>query len=200
MQVELEQKLAAKSQEMQSTINELIQSIADISSGAGGASDLSDLTQAAAQSGNDAINKAIESIDLINKSSTQIAKIVGVIGELASQTNLLAFNAAIEAVRAGEQGVGFSVVAEEVRKLAEHSARAATEISDLIEESAARVTSGTDRSHDAQRAFEEIVKSVEKTARSIDQITQAATAQRGISAKVIGIVRDMVTSTDQAAA
>lgn len=199
-QVELEQKISTKSQEMQAIVAQLTQSIAAISSGASGASELADLTQHAAQHGSEAIDKAIESIELINKSSAQISKIVGVISELASQTNLLAFNAAIEAVRAGEQGVGFSVVAEEVRKLAERSATAAKEISDLIDESSARVANGTDRSQNARQAFEQIVKSVEKTVRSIDQIAQSAIVQEDVSMKVVGMIEDLASSTLASAA
>jgi methyl-accepting chemotaxis protein len=199
-QVELEQKISTKSKEMEAKVAELSGTIKDITSGASGAAQLSVVTQGAARQGSDAINNAIEAIDLISRSSKQISKIVGVIGELASQTNLLAFNAAIEAVRAGEQGVGFSVVAEEVRKLAEHSAKAATEITDLIEESSARVAIGTDRSHSARKAFEEIVGSVEKTAASIDQIAASAAEQEGVSRKVVGIIEEMIASTGAAAA
>ena len=200
MQVELEQKVTAKSQAMQAKITELGESIRAITAGATGAADLAAATQHAARDGSDAINNAIEAIDLISRSSKQIAKIVSVIGELASQTNLLAFNAAIEAVRAGEQGVGFSVVAEEVRKLAEHSAKAATEITDLIEESSARVTAGTDRSHSARQAFEEIARSVQQTAASIHQIAASAAVQESVSLQVADIIGDMVSSTRAAAA
>ncbi|WP_445192421.1 methyl-accepting chemotaxis protein [Sphingomonas sp. Tas61C01] len=200
MQVELEQKVTAKSQEMQAKITELADSIRAITTGASGAAELAAATQHAARDGSDAINNAIEAIDLISKSSKQIAKIVTVIGELASQTNLLAFNAAIEAVRAGEQGVGFSVVAEEVRKLAEHSAKAATEITDLIEESSARVAAGTDRSHSARNAFEEIARSVQDTAASIHQISESAAVQEGVSIQVSDIIADMVSSTHAVAA
>lgn len=200
MQVELEQKVKAKSQEMQAKITELAEYIRAITTGAIGAADLAAATQHAARDGNDAINHTIEAIDLISKSSKQIAKTVTVIGELASQTNLLAFNAAIEAVRAGEQGVGFSVVAEEVRKLAEHSAKAATEITDLIEESSARVAAGTDRSHSARQAFEEIARSVQDTAASIHQISESAAMQEGVSVEVSDIIADMVSSTHAVAA
>ena len=194
-QVELEHKIAVKSQEMQGMVAQLTKAITTISEGAHGASALAEETESAATQGSAAINNAIESIELISRSSNQIAKIVGVIGELASQTNLLAFNAAIEAARAGEHGVGFSVVAEEVRKLAERSAEAATEISRLIEESSERVSHGTERSQSARGAFEGIVKSVEKTARSITQIADSANTQEDLTFKVVGMIGELASST-----
>ncbi|MDV3456033.1 PAS domain-containing methyl-accepting chemotaxis protein [Sphingomonas sp. HF-S4] len=194
-QVELETKIATKSQEMQGMVARLTKSITSISEGAQGATVLAGETESAATQGSAAINNAIESIELISKSSSQIAKIVGVIGELASQTNLLAFNAAIEAARAGEHGVGFSVVAEEVRKLAERSAEAATEISRLIEESSERVAHGTERSQSARNAFEGIVQSVEKTARSISQIANSADSQEEVTLKVVDMIGELASST-----
>ncbi|MGS4915552.1 MULTISPECIES: methyl-accepting chemotaxis protein [Mameliella] len=74
------------------------------------------------------LGAAIEAIELIEESSSEITEITRVIGEIANQTNLLAFNAAIEAARAGKLGVGFSLVADEVRKLAERSSKSAREI------------------------------------------------------------------------
>jgi methyl-accepting chemotaxis protein len=198
-QVELEHKIATKSQEMQGMVAQLTEAIATISNGAQGATALAQETDGAATEGSAAIKNAIESIELISRSSGQISKIVGVIGELASQTNLLAFNAAIEAARAGEHGVGFSVVAEEVRKLAERSAEAATEIARLIDESSERVAHGTERSQTARAAFEGIVKSVEKTTKSINQIATSADIQEDLTLKVVGMIGELASSTQIAA-
>ena len=87
-----------------------------------------------AQSGVEAVGKAVEAIQAIAASSEQIAGIIGVIGDIADQTNLLALNASIEAARAGEHGRGFAVVADEVSKLADRSSSSTKEIEKLIKE------------------------------------------------------------------
>ncbi|MDZ4133494.1 MAG: methyl-accepting chemotaxis protein, partial [Dethiobacteria bacterium] len=147
------ESVSAASEEMSSSLEELSASINEF---AGNAQSLSENSQVMAETnarilsraeeGNKAIEGAVNQMKVINnrvselqvvitevdQRSNDIGKILGVITDIAEQTNLLALNAAIEAARAGEQGRGFAVVAEEVRKLAEQSARAAKEIGDLI--------------------------------------------------------------------
>jgi methyl-accepting chemotaxis protein len=86
-----------------------------------------------------AVDQCIEAVKLIDRSSEQIGEIIGVVGEIASQTRLLALNASIEAARAGEHGLGFALIADEVRKMAERSGQAAREIAQLIKQSTQHV-------------------------------------------------------------
>jgi len=191
-QVQLEQRLTAKTREMSTSINALAGSIDEITVSARQASTLAGETQLNAQDGYEELRKSIEAIDLIEKSSDQIAAIVNVIGEIAGQTNLLAFNASIEAARAGEHGVGFSVVAGEVRKLAERSSDAAREITTLIHESASRVGQGSAVSHRAQEAFGMILKSVGSTSESIKRIADSTQLQQTASREVSQHIQELM--------
>ena len=152
-------------------------------------------TKVNAEQGQDALGEAIESIELIQKSSSSISEIVRIISEISGQTNLLAFNAEIEAARAGEHGVGFSVVAGEVRKLAERSAMAARDISKLIDESTAQVNEGTARSRGAREAFRHIASSLNQTNEAIEAIATMATAQKSVSDEVVELVEKLVAAT-----
>ncbi|WP_432968750.1 PAS domain S-box protein [Dactylosporangium sp. CA-233914] len=191
-QVNMEQRLSVKTRDMSRAIDELSTSIATIVGNAGQASEQAGETQTSAQRGFEELRKSIEAIELMERSSDQIAGIVQVIGEIASQTNLLAFNASIEAARAGEHGVGFSVVAGEVRKLAERSSDSAREISRLIQESAARINQGSQVAQRAQDAFEVILRSVGKTAESIHHIVTQTQTQQDASRTVNALIGELV--------
>ncbi|MFG1610097.1 PAS domain S-box protein [Actinoplanes sp. NPDC049265] len=197
-QVAMEQRISAKTQEMSQSITALTGSIDEITVSAQQASTLAGETQQNAQEGYEELRNAIEAIDLIERSSDQIAAIVNVIGEIAGQTNLLAFNASIEAARAGEHGVGFSVVAGEVRKLAERSSDAAREITTLIHESAARVGQGSQVSHRAQEAFGMILKSVASTSESIKRIADSTSLQQTASRAVSDHIKELLGSGEPA--
>lgn len=182
------QSLGATVEEMNASIEEFTASIASIAENTKKANELAKITQKEAEVGSLAIAKSVEAMELINKSSEDISEIIKVISEIASQTNLLAFNAAIEAARAGEHGLGFSVVADEVRKLAERSSQATKEISKLINESVKRVGQGSEISKQAGEAFGKIVSGIERTTQSIAEVTIAADEQseaaKGISSSI----------------
>jgi methyl-accepting chemotaxis protein len=184
----MERDIADRSTEMSGLAQRLTLSIDAIHTATGAAATLSQAAQANAREGRDALGNAIAAIELIQKSSAGIAEIVHIIGEIAGQTNLLAFNAEIEAARAGAHGVGFSVVAGEVRKLAERSSTAARDISRLIEETSGCIVEGTQRSRLAAHAFEEIVGEVDKTSTAIAAITQSASQQDLVSSEVVELI------------
>ncbi|HEU4458779.1 MAG TPA: PAS domain S-box protein [Methylibium sp.] len=190
-QVAMEQQITQKTGTMTVSVKTLAESIEQITQSTRFASELAGQTQHNAESGFEALKKSIESIGLIQKSSSEIADIVKVIGDIASQTNLLAFNAAIEAARAGEHGVGFSVVAGEVRKLAERAGDAAREISKRIDESTSRVAQGSQVSQQAKDAFERIVASVGKTTESIRRIADSTEQQQAASRAVAEQIREL---------
>lgn len=194
-QVMLEEAIKDKTRAMTQSVARLAGSIEAINSSTTSALTQSKNTKQSASAGNDALDNAIQSIELIAKSSNEIGDMVRVIGDIANQTNLLAFNAAIEAARAGEYGVGFSVVAEEVRKLAERSSNAALEITKLISESTSRVALGTERSQSARQAFGSIVNAVDDTARSISNISDLAKDQDNVSREVVALIEALSSIT-----
>lgn len=193
-EVQLEKRIAAKSAEMSESVASLAASITEIARNSGVAAEMAGDAACAAQGGFTALQKSIETIGSIQASSVRVSEIVRVIGEIASQTNLLAFNAAIEAARAGQHGVGFSVVAGEVRKLAERSSVAAREIAKLIEESVMQVGLGAEVSKEAARSFEGIMSSVGRTRTSVSEIAQATEGQRRLAGEVSGLIVSLTGS------
>ena len=161
------QQLAEGASEQAAAIEETSASLEELSSmtkrnaeHAQSAKDVSAQTRAAAEAGAGEMEEMRGAMDAIKSSSDGIAKIIKTIDEIAFQTNILALNAAVEAARTGEAGMGFAVVAEEVRALAQRSATAAKETAQKIEDSIARSGHG--------------VAISEKVASSLDQILERA--------------------------
>ncbi|MFI5957488.1 PAS domain S-box protein [Cryptosporangium sp. NPDC051539] len=186
--VQLQALLATKIVEMADIVGALTNSLGNVTTTVESASMLAERNQKAAASGTHNAQQSTEAIDLVQKSSEAIAKTAAILGEIASQTNLLAFNASIEAARAGEYGVGFSVVAEEVRKLAERSSAAANEIMTLVEESAERIGKGGSVSREVEMAFQQIRESVQESREAIDKIMAFTKDQLDMSQKVSALI------------
>ena len=197
-QVEREQRIATNTRDMTVSVRDLSGSIEDIAASSGVAMDLARETQANAEQGAEALRASLEAIGLIQRSSSSIGEIVRMMGEIANQTNLLAFNASIEAAPAWEHGVGFSIVAGEVRKLEERSSEAAQQISKLIEESAERVTQGSEVSKRASEAFERISQSVAKTNEAIATISESTKTQQAASRTVDQLIVAIAATDDRA--
>jgi methyl-accepting chemotaxis protein len=156
-------------------------------------------TQLAAKGG-DVVKSAISAMQEINESSNKIAEIISVIDEIAFQTNLLALNASVEAARAGEQGRGFSVVATEVRNLAQRSANAAQQSSDLIQNSVQKVRAGTAYVNETGAALMEIVDSILQVGEIVSHITASSNEQSAGIGQVNQAIAQMDDITQQNAA
>jgi len=159
------------------------------------------------------VNESAASIEALGQNSEKIGNIVKVISDIAEQTNLLALNAAIEAARAGEQGRGFAVVADEVRKLAEKTTSATKEIVKMIgtiqddteravetmRSGTERVITGVDSANEAGKSLQEIVSSVQNVTDMIQQIATAAEQQSSTGGEIASNLESVANITHQTA-
>jgi len=141
------------------------------------ASELANIVRTDASKGSEVVERAINAMGEINKSSGRISEIVTTIDGIAFQTNLLALNAAVEAARAGQEGRGFAVVASEVRALAQRSAEAAKEIKALILDSASKVQAGTNLVDESGKTLMGIVEGINTVANIVADIKDASQEQ-----------------------
>ncbi|KTR08114.1 hypothetical protein NS365_01785 [Aureimonas ureilytica] len=146
------------------------------------------------------MREAVEAMNSIQKSSQQIARIIGVIDEIAFQTNLLALNAGVEAARAGDAGRGFAVVALEVRALAQRSSEAAKEIKTLISASSGHVGNGVDLVNRSGEVLTRIAAQVTQIDALVQEIAGSAREQSIGIADVNDAVNKMDRVTQQNAA
>ena len=159
------------------------------------------------------VRDSASTIEMLGQNSHQIGEIVQVINEIAAQTNLLALNAAIEAARAGEQGRGFAVVADEVRKLAEKTTNSTGEIGEMImqiQENSGRavesmqvgtedVEIGVELANEAGSSLNQIVESVRTVTDMIQQIATAAEEQSATGGEVALNIESVAEITRQTA-
>ncbi len=157
------------------------------------------------------VKQAAQLIEELGRQSGNISAIVNVIKEIADQTNLLALNAAIEAARAGEQGRGFAVVADEVRKLAERTSSSTQDISTMIaaiqngtaqavtsmQDGVARVAGGVELAHAAGTAMEKVRAGTARVVDSISEISRALKEQGAASNEIAGNVERIAQMADE---
>jgi len=146
----------------------------------------------------DKVQESAKTVESLGTRSDQIGEIIGTIEEIADQTNLLALNAAIEAARAGEQGRGFAVVADEVRALAERTTRATKEIGEMIkaiqcetkeaviamEQGVCQVEAGTIEAAKSGDALRDILDQINAVAMQVNQIATAAEEQTATTSEI----------------
>jgi methyl-accepting chemotaxis protein len=139
------------------------------------------------------VSESSDSIGKLAQSANQIGEIIGVIDDIADQTNLLALNAAIEAARAGEQGRGFAVVADEVRKLAERTGKATGEITDMIKGIQSETT-------EAVNSMETGIKEVDQGRELADQAGNSLTEIVNMSGSVMDMIQQIATASEEQSA
>lgn len=168
---------ASSVEELNASVSEVTDQIRKSAANANEAKSNTEEAQTIVNLGNQQMQKMVKAMEDISESSSKIQNIVKTIEDIASQTNLLSLNAAIEAARAGEAGKGFAVVADEVRSLAEGSASATKDITELIFNSIKTVEEGTKIADETAKSLIQIVDSTGKTKDLVEDIATASLEQ-----------------------
>jgi len=191
---------AASLEETAASLEELTGTVRQNADNARQANQLAVSASDVAQQGGQIVSQVVETMGVINSSSSRIVDIIAVIDGIAFQTNILALNAAVEAARAGEQGRGFAVVASEVRSLAQRSAAAAKEIKELITASVSNVNTGAALVDKAGATMNDIVASVTRVTDIMAEIMAAGDEQSAGIDQINQAVAQMDQVTQQNAA
>ncbi len=168
---------AATLEQISSSMDEIEQRTKTNSENAERAQALTNESIRVVEKGNTQMESMLTSMNRISESSSEVSKVIKVIDEIAFQTNLLALNAAVEAARAGKFGKGFAVVAEEVRNLAERSASAAKNTTELIESSRDEVKNGVQNADNTAAVLNDIVAGINKSSELVNEISEASKEQ-----------------------
>ena len=190
---------AATLEETAAALDQLTTSVRSAANGATEAKRLIENANRNADDGGTSVSHAVDAMNRIAESSRGIARITGVIDEIAFQTNLLALNAGVEAAR-GEAGRGVAVVASEVRALAQRSSEAAREIPDLIAASETQIHQGVDLVGNTGGALDRILDSVHDISAQVILIASASEEQATGLSEINEAVNMLDTTTQQNAA
>jgi methyl-accepting chemotaxis protein len=153
-----------------------------------------------ASQGGVVVGQVVTTMNDIKKSSQKIEEIISVIDDIAFQTNILAFNAAVEAARAGMHGQGFAVVAGEVRNLSQRAAASSAEIKNLIEDSVKKIDEGSKLASQAGFTMKEILSSIHGVSGTMSEITAASVEQSAGIERINQVISQMDGVTQQNAA
>lgn len=192
------QSIADGAQEQNNSISTLVEQVNDITTvvqnNAALARDVSKISTDSldvVEKGNEYMRALLDAMYQITNQSNQISKIIEVINDIASQTNLLSLNASIEAARAGEQGKGFAVVADQIGKLANDCAKAAGNTTELIHQSLDAIKNGSALADDTANLLQDIVTSSSKTSDLVEDITTACTTQADQLNNVLASIQEI---------
>jgi methyl-accepting chemotaxis protein len=221
------QEQSSQSAEVAGAVEEMTKTIIENSRNASDTADTAKRAKATAEKGGNVVrqtvegmkdiakvvNKSADTVKALGRSSDQIGEIISVIDDIADQTNLLALNAAIEAARAGEQGRGFAVVADEVRKLAERTTKATKEIASMIkqiqadtkdavismDEGTKKVNDGIILADQAGDSLREIMEISQLVTDKVAQIAAASEQQSSASEQISKNVEAISSVTQESA-
>lgn len=191
---------AASLEETSAALDELSASIKQVSTNVSEARRNAEEARDTAQSSEKISSAAAAAMDRISGASKEITRVVGVINDIAFQINLLALNAGVEAARAGDAGRGFSVVASEVRQLAQRASEASKEIATVISQSDDAVSEGVTKVADAKSSLEAIAESVVKISQGVDEVSSAISEQSNGIEEITRAVSQIDQSTQKQAA